>query len=168
MLRKELRGRKLKISQSVDAEERFHPKKLGYIKCCIHTRHGTSLASISLNRFSKHVSVDGQQVVRTCQSDSLKYHKYQDIESEVEDYIEKWLAKKLVATTVSSREVGLTRREEGKTTSSQEYSETHKDQRDDKGTGNGGGRQKLKHVDGDFPWCRRRKSEDNGAENERE
>ena len=24
-------------------------------------------------------------------------------------------------------------------------------------------RQKLKHVDGDFPWCMRRKSEDNEA-----
>ena len=45
----------------------------------------------------------------------------------------------------------------------QEYTETHKDQRDDKGTGNGGGIQKIKHVDGDFPRCMRRKSEDNEA-----
>ena len=71
--------------------------------------------------------------------------------------------KKLVATTVSSREVGLKRRREGRTMSSQEYTETHNGQRDDKGTGNGGGRQKLKHADGDFPWCMRRKSEDNEA-----
>ena len=41
------------------------------------------------------------------------------------------------------------------------YTETHKDQRDDKRKGNGGGRQKLKHVDGDFPCCMRLKSEDN-------
>ena len=34
--------------------------------------------------------------------------------------------------------------------SSQEYAEAHKDQRDDKGTENGGRRQKFKHVDGDF------------------
>ena len=68
-----------------------------------------------------------------------------------------------VATTVSSREVGFKRREEEKTMSSQEYTETHKDQKHDKETGNGGGRQKLKHVDGDFPWCMRRKSEDNEA-----
>ena len=61
----------------------FTPKRLGFIKCCIHTRHGASLASISL-----HVSVDGQIVVRTCLSGSLKYHKYQDIESEVEEYME--------------------------------------------------------------------------------
>ena len=47
--------------------------------------------------------------------------------------------------------------------SSQEYTETHKDQWDDKATGNSGGRQKLKHLDGDFPWCKKRKSEDNEA-----
>ena len=73
MLRKVLRGRKIKISpQSMDAEERFHQRRLGYIKCCIHTRHDISFASISLNRFSNHVSIDGQIVVRTCQSGSLK------------------------------------------------------------------------------------------------
>ena len=71
--------------------------------------------------------------------------------------------KKLVATTVSSREMGMKRREEGNNMSSQKDTETHKDQRDDKRTGNGGGRQKLKHIDGDFPWCMRRKSEDNEA-----
>ena len=70
--------------------------------------------------------------------------------------------KKLVA----SREVGLKRREERKTMRSQDYTETHKDQRDDKGTGNGGGRQKLKHVDGG--WCMRRKSEDNKQQRENE
>ena len=52
------------------------------------------------------MSVNGQLVVRTCQSGSLKYNMYKDIESEVEDYMKKWLAKTLVATTVSSREVG--------------------------------------------------------------
>ena len=39
MLKKELRGRNIKISQSMDAEERFNQKRSGYIKCCIHTRH---------------------------------------------------------------------------------------------------------------------------------
>ena len=52
MLRKVLRWRKFKISQSMDADERFHQKRLGYIKCCIHTRHGISLASMSMNRYS--------------------------------------------------------------------------------------------------------------------
>ena len=77
----------------MDPEERFHHKGLGDIKCCIHTRHGT-LHSNSLNYLSKYVSVDGQIVVRTCQNGSLKYHKYQDIESEVEEQMEKIVGKK--------------------------------------------------------------------------
>ena len=102
---------RVKISQSMDSEAGFHQKGLGYIKCCIRMRHGTSLASISLNRFSKHVSVDGHIVVRTCQSGSVKYHKYQDIESDVEDKLHGKMSgkKKLVTTTVSIREVGLKR-----------------------------------------------------------
>ena len=95
----------------MDAEERFLQKRLGYIKCCTLMMHGTPLASVLLNSFSKHVSVDGQIVVRKCQSGSLKYHKYQDTW--------KMGGKKLVSTTVSSREVGRKRREEGKTMSSQ-------------------------------------------------
>ena len=106
------------------------------IKYYIHTRHDIPFALISLNRLSRHLSVDGQVVVRTCQSGSLKYHKYQCIESEVEDYMEKWLAKKLVATMVSSREVDMKRRGEGKTIGSQKNTETHKCQRDEKRTGN--------------------------------
>ena len=81
-----------------------------------------------------------------------QYHKYQNIESEVEEHMEKCLAKKLVTTTVSSREVGINRREEGTTMRSRVYTETRKDQRDDKMEG-----------DGDFPCCMRRKSEDNEA-----
>ena len=98
----------------MDAEERFLQKRLVYIKCCFHMRHGTPQASISLNRFSKHVSVDGQIVVTTRQSSSFKYHKYQDIELEVEEHMENGWQKKLVATTVSSRDV----REEEKTMNS--------------------------------------------------
>ena len=84
------------------------------------------LNSISLNWLSKYVSAKDQIEVRTCQSGSLKYHKYQDIESEVEEQMEKWLAKKLVATTVSSREVGQKSREERKSTSGHVYTETQK------------------------------------------
>ena len=66
---------------AINGRGKISPQKmLRYITCCIHTRHDTPLASISLNRLSKHVS-DGQIVVTTCQSGSLKYHKYQSIES---------------------------------------------------------------------------------------
>ena len=44
-------------------------------------------------------------MVKTCQSGSLKFIKYQDVEDEVEEQMQKW-QKKLIATTVSSREQG--------------------------------------------------------------
>ena len=53
MLKKKLRGRKIKITRSMDAEERFHNKRMGYVKYCIHTRHNIPLSLISLNWTSK-------------------------------------------------------------------------------------------------------------------
>ena len=41
-----------------------------------------------MNRLTRHVSVDEQTVIRTCANGSLKYHKYQDIEAEVEETVE--------------------------------------------------------------------------------
>ena len=93
MLRKKLRGRKKKMTRSMGADERFHQKRMGCVKYCIHTRHNIPLNSISLNWCSMYVSVKGQIVVKTCQSGSLKYTKYQDIELEVEDQMEKWQSK---------------------------------------------------------------------------
>ena len=95
MLIKELRGRKLKITRSMDAEERFHQKRMEYVKCCIHVKHNIHLDSITSNWTLKHISVKGQIVVKTCQSGSgnLKYTKYQDIETEVEGQMEKWQSK---------------------------------------------------------------------------
>ena len=90
MLKKELKGRKIKMTRPMDAEEWFHQKRMGY---CTHTRHNILLNSISLNWNSKYVSVKGQIVVKTCQSGSLKYIKYQDSEPEVEDQMEKWHSK---------------------------------------------------------------------------
>ena len=99
--------------------------------------------------------------------------------------------KKLIATTVSSREKGLKRREEGKTTSSQRKISTQGNQdecrmkhtepeddspiqrrdrkhdideetrRTDDMRSKGGGRLKHCTVDGDVPLCLRRKLEDN-------
>ena len=44
---------------------------------------------------TKYVSVDGPVVVRTCENGSLKYDKYHDIETEVEECTKKWLTKNL-------------------------------------------------------------------------
>ena len=93
MLKKELQGRKLKITRSMDAEERFHQKRMACVKYCTHVKHNIPLDLISLNWTLKHVSVKGQIVVKTCQSGSLKYIKYQDIETEVEGKKGKWQSK---------------------------------------------------------------------------
>ena len=90
MLKKELRGRKLKISRSMDADERFHQKRMEYVKYCIHEKHNIPLDLITTNWTLKHISVKGQIVVKTCQSGNLTYIKYQDIETEVEGQMEKW------------------------------------------------------------------------------
>ena len=93
MLRKELRGRKLKITRSMGAEERFHQKRMGYVKYCIHVKHNIPLDSITTNWTLKHISAKGQIVVQTCQSGNLQYIKYQDIETVVEGQMEKWQSK---------------------------------------------------------------------------
>ena len=77
MLKKELRGRKLKITRSMDAEERFHQKRMEYVKYCIHVKHDIPLDSITKNWALKHISVKGQKVVKTCQSGNLTYIRYQ-------------------------------------------------------------------------------------------
>ena len=93
MLKKELRGRKIRITRSMEAEERFCNKRLGYIKSSIHKKHGVPLEQISLNWNTKHVSVKGQMVVKTCQDGSLKFNKYQDVEDEVDELMQKWQTK---------------------------------------------------------------------------
>ena len=55
----------------MDAEERFHEKRMGYVKYCIHVKHNILLHLISMNWTLKHVSVKGQIVVKTCQSGIL-------------------------------------------------------------------------------------------------
>ena len=93
ILRKELRGRRKKISPAMDAEERFHQKRLGYLKCSIHMNHNVPLEKIRMNRSARHVSADGQTVIRTCANGTVKYGKYLDIEAEIETTMDKWMTK---------------------------------------------------------------------------
>ena len=93
MLKKELRGRKIRITRSMEAEERFCNKRLGYIKSSIHKKHVVPLELISLNWNTKHVSVKGQMVAKTCLDGSLKFNKYQDVEDEVDELMQKWQTK---------------------------------------------------------------------------
>ena len=113
-------------------------KRLGYLKCYIHTKHDVPLVQIKMNRSARHVSVDGQTVTKTCANGSLKYHKYQDNEAEVGTTMETWMTKKLVTTTVSSRTVGIRRRMKGMTMLSQEEPKTCKEQENESVRGRGG------------------------------
>ena len=88
MLKKELRGRKIKITRSMDAEERFLKKRMGYVKYYISMKHNVPLESINTNWTMKYVSINGQIVVKTVQSGNLKYIKYQDVEAEVEEQMQ--------------------------------------------------------------------------------
>ena len=87
MLKKELRGIKIKITRSMDADERFHNKRKVYVKYKIHMKHNVPLESINTNWTMKYVSINGQIVVKTVQSGNLKYIKYQDVEAEVEEHM---------------------------------------------------------------------------------
>ena len=89
----------------MDAEERFHNKRMGYVKYCTHMKHNVPLESIITNWTMKYVSIKGQIVTEwkpeVCQI------------PEVEEQMQKWQSKKLIATIASSREKGMRRREEG-------------------------------------------------------
>ena len=82
-------------------------KRRRYIKFCLNQKHEIPLMKIILNRVKKHVYVEGQIVIRTCENGSLKYHQFQNIENEVEEYTDDPLSKKLVASTVNSRIMGI-------------------------------------------------------------
>ena len=74
----------------MDAVERFHNKRMRNVKYCIHMKHNVPLESITANWTMKYVSIKGQIVVKTVQSGNLKYIKYQDVEAEVEEQMQKW------------------------------------------------------------------------------
>ena len=63
--KRELRDGKIRISLAMDAEDRYHIKRLGYTKFCMHERHGIPLVKITLNRKKRHVTVDGPIVIKT-------------------------------------------------------------------------------------------------------
>ena len=67
MLKKELRGRKLKITRSMDAEERFRQKRMVYVKCCMHVKQNIPHDLTSMNWTLKHVSDKGNMPKRKLQ-----------------------------------------------------------------------------------------------------
>ena len=148
MLKKELRGTKIKITRSMDAEERFHNKRMEYVKYCIHTRHNILLSLISLNWTSKYVSVKGQIVVKTCQSASSSSSNTRMLKTKSKNKCK------------NGKQKTHLRREEGRTTSSQKtIFTTEKTRRR--------ARDKLMNVDDGLPTCRRNSRNNNDDETKR-
>ena len=69
--------------------------------------------------------------------------------------------KKLVATTVSNRDVEISRRKEVTTMSSRREKMVHEIQNHEDFEVKGAERQRLRHVDGDFLLCMRKSEKNN-------
>ena len=68
MLRKEITRKKVEDNAINGRRGKISSKKDGYVKYCIHEKYNIPLDSITTNWTSKHISVKGQIVVKTCQS----------------------------------------------------------------------------------------------------
>ena len=145
MLKKDLRGRKIKITRSMDAEERFHNKRMVYVNYYIHMKHNVPLESITTNWTMKYISINGQIVVKT-EKWKPQIHQIQNRSRRTNA---KMAVKKLIATTVSKREKGMKRREEGWTMSSQKTISLQGKQEE--------GRNNLMKVDDDSPTHMKKK-----------
>ena len=63
MLQRELRGRKIRITRSMEAEERFYNKRIGYVKSCINKKYGVSQRTDGGKHMSRWIS-QVQQIPR--------------------------------------------------------------------------------------------------------
>ena len=95
MRRYELDERAIKISQALEPGERFEKKRLGYIKYVINKSTGIKLHWIKLNLEKRSVSVYGQLAARVENNGFLKYYKYENVEDEVRNLMDKWLTKNM-------------------------------------------------------------------------
>ena len=156
MLKKELRGRKIKITRSMDAEERFHNKRMG-LRQVLHPHETQRPTRINNYELDNEICINQRS---DCCEDSTKWkpeiYQIPRRRSRSRRTNAKMSVKKLIATTVSSREKGMRRREEGWTMSSQKTITSQKNHSNERCTSEGGGRDKLKKVDGHFPTCMRK------------
>ena len=69
----------IKMSPALDVEERFHQKRLGFIKCVPHEKHKIPLHEIQLSAM-----VNGQVMIKTGDDGALKYNQYHNIDDDVQ------------------------------------------------------------------------------------
>ena len=84
---------RLEYRQFLSAEERFHRKRIGYVKFAIVKIKGIALHHIKLNLEMKTITINGQIIANTDENGMLRYNKYEDIDEEVQELMAKWLTK---------------------------------------------------------------------------
>ena len=93
MRKYELDGRRIKISQALNPMNALTKKDLGYVKYVLNKDKEYALHWIKMNLQRKTITVNGQTVAMIDSNGLLKYNKYEDIEVEVRNLMEKWLTK---------------------------------------------------------------------------
>ena len=93
MQKAELNGRTVRRSPVLDAEERFHRKRLGYVKCMIHKIKGIALPAIQMSYEKRNITIDGQVIAKLDASGKLKYNRFEDIDEDVQILMTRWLSK---------------------------------------------------------------------------
>ena len=93
MRKVELNGRTINISPVLDAEERFHRKRLGFVKSMIHKIKGIALHNIQMSYEKKSITIDGQVIAKIDASGKLKYNRYVDVDEDVQILMTKQLTK---------------------------------------------------------------------------
>ena len=114
----------MKITRSMDAEERIHQQRMGYVKYCIHVKHNILLDSITTNWDTEAFFSQRSDCGKDMPKRKPKVHHIPRHWNRSRRTNGKMAIKKLIATTVSGRESGLKRKEEGNTTSSQMQNST--------------------------------------------
>ena len=80
MRKYELDGRRNKMSQALEPDERFDRKRLGYVKFVLNKDKGYELHWIKMNHQRKTITVNGQTVAMIDTNGLLRYNKHEDIE----------------------------------------------------------------------------------------
>ena len=93
MQKVELNGRTIKISPALDAEERFHRKRMEFVKFAINKNKGIALHQKRLSHEKKSIIISGEIIARTEENGELRYNKYEDIDEDVQALVTKWLTK---------------------------------------------------------------------------
>ena len=78
-----------KISPALDVVQRFHQKRLGFIKCVLHEKRYIPLHEIQLNHEKRSAMVNGQVIIKTGDDGALEYNQHHNIDEDVQKLMTK-------------------------------------------------------------------------------